>query len=208
MTLATLIGAVVVLSFVARSSNPVSRANFRRIEVGMPQAEVCSLLGAPEYEVEELGLVYGPETYTVNFGQSDEERRRRGFRDYRRQQWTSPEISIIVISDSEGKVVCRYSGKGREPYWLALLRSWLSRWRPPASVPVDQKKTGSQPVNGSRLGLCSNATRTPEAIRGPDPPASTSRRGTRKQPPSPRGRGRIASRKAAGSAGTSWCKTI
>jgi WD40 repeat protein len=83
---------------------------------------------APEYDAEELGLVDGPETYTVNFGQSYEERRQRGFRDYRRQQWTSPEISIIVISEPEGRVVCRYGGKGREPYWLALLRSWLSRW--------------------------------------------------------------------------------
>ena len=129
MTLAVLTVAVVVLSSVARPANPVSRDNFRRIEVGMARAEVRGLLRPPKYEAEEVSLVTGPETYAVTFGQSGEEERRRGFRKVRRQQWTSSEISIIVISDAKGTVVCRYSGEGREPYLLALLRSWLSRWQ-------------------------------------------------------------------------------
>jgi hypothetical protein len=123
-----MVGAVVVLWFVAWPEDPVSRANFRGIEVGMPVAEVCRVLGAPQVDVEELGMVGGPGTYSVNFGPSAEEQRRRGFRVCRRQQWSSPDITIIVISDPEGQVVCRYSGEGQEPYWLARLRSWLSRW--------------------------------------------------------------------------------
>ena len=64
-------------------------------------------------QIVESGLVDGPETYVTNRDQSDDERRRRGFRDYRRQQWTSPEIEIIAIINADGRVVCRYSCAGR-----------------------------------------------------------------------------------------------
>jgi hypothetical protein len=105
--------------------NPITRANFDRIRVGMSQAELYGLLGAPQYQTVESGLVEGPETYATNRDQSDEERRRRGFREYRRQQWTSSEVTIIVISEPQGRVVCRYSGDGQTRDWLAFLRSWL-----------------------------------------------------------------------------------
>jgi hypothetical protein len=38
------------------------------------------------------------------------------------------EIEIVVVCDLDGRVVCRYSGEGHKPYWIALVRSWLSRW--------------------------------------------------------------------------------
>jgi len=125
--LATLTG-VVALVLVPLFKNPVSRANFGRIHVGMSQAEVYRLLGQPEYQSVELGLVDGPETYTINFGQTVEERRRRGFREYQREQWCASGITITVIADLDhGRVVCRYIVEG-EPNWIAVLRSWLSRW--------------------------------------------------------------------------------
>jgi len=34
----------------------------------MSQAEPCGLLGRPQYEALEVGLVEGPEKYAVNFG--------------------------------------------------------------------------------------------------------------------------------------------
>jgi hypothetical protein len=120
--------AVVALLIVLWSPNPVTRANFGRIRIGMSQAELHRLLGAPDYQTVESGLVDGPETYITNRDLSDEERQRRGFRDCRRQQWTSPEVTIVVISDTDGQVVCRYSGDGQRSGWLTFLRSWLSRW--------------------------------------------------------------------------------
>jgi hypothetical protein len=126
--LAALAVASVVLSFVPWSSNPVSRANFGRIQLGMSQAEVHSLLGKPGIQTVQLGLVTGPDRYVTNFSQSVEECRQRGFRDYQWQQWISTELSIVVVFDLESRVVCRYAGPGEKPYWIEVLQSWLSRW--------------------------------------------------------------------------------
>jgi hypothetical protein len=124
--LATAVAAVAVV-FVSWPRETVTRANFQRIQVGMSQAELWALFGRPEYDTVELGLVPGPETFTVNFDQSDDERHRRGFRNYRRQQWTSREITIVVISEPDGGVVCRYSCEGQWRGWREFLRSWVSR---------------------------------------------------------------------------------
>jgi hypothetical protein len=123
--LATAVAAVAV-GFVWWPREAVTRANFQLIQVGMSQADLCDLLGRPDYDTVELGLVQGPETYTVNFSQSDDERHRRGFRNYRHQQWTASEITIVVISDPEGHVVCRYSSEGQGRRWFDSLRSWVS----------------------------------------------------------------------------------
>jgi hypothetical protein len=121
------IGLVSLLLFLRSSTppSPVTRANFQRIEVGMSQSDLRSLLGAPEYDATELGRINGPDSYSLNFIQSEKERRQSGYRDYRRQQWTSSECSIIVISDPERKVVCRYTREGQKPARLAFFRSWL-----------------------------------------------------------------------------------
>jgi hypothetical protein len=118
---ALLAAAAVATMFFLWPRRAVTLANFQRIQLGMSQADLCSLLGQPEYDTVELGLVRGPETYSLNFHESEKERLRRGFRDYRRQQWTSSEIMIIVISDPDGSVVCRYSGDGQRPGWLDVL---------------------------------------------------------------------------------------
>jgi hypothetical protein len=40
----------------------------------------------------------------------------------------SAEVEIVVISDTEGRVVCKYSGPGHGTGWFTRLRLWLSRW--------------------------------------------------------------------------------
>jgi hypothetical protein len=114
--------ATFMLALVLWPHGTVTRANFQRIRVGMSQADLRDLLGQPEYDTVELGLVKGSETYSLNFTESEEKRRERGFRNYRRQQWSSSEITIIAISDLEGSVVCRYAGGGQRRSWLDLLR--------------------------------------------------------------------------------------
>jgi hypothetical protein len=125
---AALACAAIALLLLLWPPNPVTRANLARIRVGMSQAELHRVLGAPEYQTVEWGLVDGPETYITNRDQGEEERRRRGFREYRRQQWTSSEVTIIVIAEPHGQVVCRYSGEGQRRDWFAFLRSWWRRW--------------------------------------------------------------------------------
>ena len=101
-------------------------------------------------QIVESGLVDGPETYVTNRDQSDEERRRRGFRDYRRQQWTSLEIEIVAIIDADGRVVCRYSGAGQN--------SRLAR--PPAGLAVAMvlKEFGGSRFAGKRTSGRSTTT--------------------------------------------------
>jgi hypothetical protein len=111
--------------------NKITRENFRKINLGMPQAELSELMGAPEVSSTGLGKVEGPETYTINPALSAAEQRARGFREYRFQQWTSSDILIVVITDAEGTVVCRYCGEGPKVHWFPVIRSWLPPWGSP-----------------------------------------------------------------------------
>jgi hypothetical protein len=128
IALAVLAIALAVLAIIFRPRLRVTQANFHRIQIGMSQAELSALLGPPELQVLESGLVEGPEKYITNSSQTEEQARQRGFRDYHRQQWASSEITIIAISDPEGRVACRYSAGGRTADWLDYLRSWLPPW--------------------------------------------------------------------------------
>jgi hypothetical protein len=123
-----LIGAVLVLMLWPQER--ITRQNFGRIRLGMSQAEIHQLLGSPHYQVVEIGLVREPELYATNRWLSTEEKRRSGYRDYRREQWSSPELSISVIMDLQGEVVCRYTGPGHrwEWNWITFLRARLPRW--------------------------------------------------------------------------------
>jgi hypothetical protein len=120
-------GIVVVLIPVMQGSSPVTRANFDKIQIGTPLAEVHRMLGPPEFHTVEFGLVEAPGSYITRPGDGEEEARRRGFKQYRRQQWNSSEFDIIVISDIEDRVVYRYGGPGQGFDLLVLLRRWWSR---------------------------------------------------------------------------------
>ncbi len=101
----------------------ITKANFDKIQIGMSQEELRRLLGPPEFDKVEVGLVKDPNTYSITLSTPPEELRRQGHKDYRWQQWTSSEISIVVVSDMEGQVVCRYPGPGQEWDWREFLRS-------------------------------------------------------------------------------------
>jgi hypothetical protein len=127
LTAAGIVCVVGAALFVAWPKNPITRANVARLQIGISQAELRHLLGEPDSQIVESGLVDGPEHYITNRDLSDDERRRRGFREYRREEWTSAEVDVVVISDTEGRVVCKYSGPGQPTDWFARLRFWLSR---------------------------------------------------------------------------------
>jgi hypothetical protein len=124
--MAVIVIAALVLSMVLWER--VTRQKLGAIRIGMSQAELRHLLGPPDNRVVETGLVNGPGHYSTNSFLSEDEKRRMGFRTYQREQWSSREVSIVVISDLQGKAVCRYAGPGHKRDWISLLRAWLSRW--------------------------------------------------------------------------------
>lgn len=111
----------------------VTLANFGKIEVGMAESQVREILGrGPAYRNIELGLVTDPGNYSENSTLNFYELKRRGYRDYQRAQWNSDEITICVIFEMSGRVVCRYSGEGQprvnwSDYFVAIIRRQLAK---------------------------------------------------------------------------------
>jgi hypothetical protein len=122
----TLALVIAVVGYANKIRNTATRENFAKIVIGMSQAQVHEIFGPPDIKTMELGLVEGPDRYTINMSQSIEERRARGFEMYSHEQWSSGEITVTAILDSEGKVVCRYSGSG-QPGWRERLLASLPR---------------------------------------------------------------------------------
>ena len=113
ISVAVTVGVLALLVFVWPKGH-VTRASFAKIRIGMSQSELHDLLGcAPDHRAMDLGRVDGPDRYAVNFAIDPKELRRKGYQDYWREQWTSAEVTITVITDLKGQVVCRYSGGGQ-----------------------------------------------------------------------------------------------
>jgi hypothetical protein len=123
------LAVVAVLVLVLWPWQKVTKNNFGKIRVGMSQDELYQLLGSPEYQVVELGIVRDPNTYGTNGWLGSEEKQRLGCQEYQREHWSSSEIFIAAISDIEGRVVCRYMGPGQKRDWLTLFWSWTARHR-------------------------------------------------------------------------------
>jgi hypothetical protein len=115
--------AVATLVFGLWPKQKITKANFNKIQIGVPQGELCRLLGNPEFDAVELGTVRDAKNYATNDYYKRDQLLGMGYQDFRHQQWISSEISINVISDLNGDVVCRYSGPGREQDWREFLRS-------------------------------------------------------------------------------------
>lgn len=115
------------VAFVLWPRERVTLANFQKIDLGMSQADVTALLGTPGIQVAELGFITDEKTYSVNFSLDKDDLRRKGHRDYLFQQWDSREIVIVVISDQDGHVVCKYSNDGRKWSWRELIPSSIRR---------------------------------------------------------------------------------
>ena len=120
--------AVGVLVFSLLMREKVTQQNFDKIRVGMSQAELHALLGQPGYQAKEFGLVDGPNLFTTNHHITKDEALQRGFKAYRFEQWYSPDLYIIVISDLQGRVVSRYNGRGRRSNWAAMILQRMTGW--------------------------------------------------------------------------------
>lgn len=121
--------AIVVLAgvFFLLARETVSPANFERLQIGLSQAEVHELLGAPRGGWNDVGKVTGPEQYATNFSQDKQSLLAKGYQEYLREQWSAREITIIAIFDQDRRLVCRYKHPGQETSWLALLRGWFGK---------------------------------------------------------------------------------
>ena len=107
LLIALLVSAV--LSFSPR----VTAENYARIDVGMAMADVEQILGKPKYDDTEYGVIGNTGAYVTNYSLSDQEKLEIGYQKYRRLQWTSPEITIVVVFDSNGLAATRYRSEGQ-----------------------------------------------------------------------------------------------
>ena len=129
------VGVLAVLVAISLKGR-VTHASFARIRIGMSRDELHALLGRkPDIQVMNVGKVNGPDNYLTRPGADPKELRGEGYQDYRFEQWTSAEVSIMVITDLKDQVVCRYSGEGQgriRDFW-----NWLSAWfkKPTTSSP-------------------------------------------------------------------------
>ena len=113
--------AIVVLAgvFFLLAHETVTPANFGRLRIGLSQAEVHELLGPPRGRWNDVGNVTGPDQYATNCTQDKESLLAKGYQEYLREQWSSPEITIIAVFDQDRRLVCRYRRPGQESSWLA-----------------------------------------------------------------------------------------
>lgn len=90
----------------------ITPLTFAKIRLGMSPQELRGLLVSPDFQAIEFGRIDGQERYFTNSIQTQDERRRRGYREYKREQWSSRQLTIIAVSSLDGRVVARYTGSG------------------------------------------------------------------------------------------------
>jgi hypothetical protein len=106
----------------------VTKANFDSIEIGMSLDEVHELLGGrPDYEWYAKGRVEDPTTFVTTMNRMVE--KDLGHADYSVRQWQSTELAIMVVTDQDGRVACRYSHDPGPQPWYAPLLEMLGRLR-------------------------------------------------------------------------------
>lgn len=91
----------------------VTAESYAQIDVGMSLADVERILGKPRSDNAEYGVVGETGAYVINNSLSEQEKLEMGYRKYRRLQWMSHEITIVVVFDSNGRVATRYRGEGQ-----------------------------------------------------------------------------------------------
>jgi hypothetical protein len=101
----------------------VTLSNFGSIEVDVPLKEVEALLGrGPDHIWKTLGRVESPDVFVTNADPIVQEKMTH--RMYHLYQWQSSELTIVVVVDEAGKVVCRYqSGPVVEPWYVRFLQT-------------------------------------------------------------------------------------
>lgn len=113
-----------LFALVHRRESRISRANYASLRTGMNERDIQRLLGPPDFAERRLALVTAEEGaggYTINSLQSSATLRKRGFADYRFLQWTSPQLTIHVVTDGRGELATRYKSSGQEQTWTQRL---------------------------------------------------------------------------------------
>ena len=80
----------------------------------MTISDVQQLLGHPDYDDIEFGVIGSTGAYVTNDLLTDDEKRKLGYQKYRRLQWTSRELSIIVVFDMHEQVATCSRGDGHD----------------------------------------------------------------------------------------------
>jgi hypothetical protein len=96
-------------------------------EVRDPQRSLYALPEPPHWRKNQVGEVRDGRL-SINTAESDETLRRRGYRGYQWETWSSTDVTITFISDLDGVVACAYTGPGQTPYWITWLRAQWRRW--------------------------------------------------------------------------------
>jgi len=102
-----------LIAYKLSQPDPVNKDNFRAIAIGMTRPHLEELFGDPDTENLEIGIVNDPSSYSTNHSHPAETLRQMGYGDYKRLQWSSRDITIVVILDKQDETVCRYHAEGQ-----------------------------------------------------------------------------------------------
>jgi hypothetical protein len=106
--------AIYVLYF-----GPTVQEQFDRIEIGSQLSDVERLLGRPSDIASRMkGRIENDAIFVANANPPPDVRDH--YRFFNLHQWNASELTIIVVTDDDGKVACKYTSKG-------VLASWYQR---------------------------------------------------------------------------------
>lgn len=107
----------------------VTQASFDKLGMEMTFSEVDELFGREPDQVRNIhGIVLDESTFTTHIPEGTQPEDQRV---YRVHQWTSAELTAVVIFE-KGRVVCRYARDGQpdawhQRFWRAVDRSLRKR---------------------------------------------------------------------------------
>ena len=93
----------------------VSQATFDKVELGMTFTEVDDLFRRkPDHFTNVDGTVHDPSTFLIHYSTG---RAAVTHPTHRLHQWTSSELTAVVVFNRDGLVVCRYTGESQPDAW-------------------------------------------------------------------------------------------
>ena len=100
---------------------PTMREQFDRIEIGMPLAGAVALLGQPPDLASRIkGRIEDPSTFVTNANPPADVRDLH--RHYNFNQWNFTDLTIVVVTNDDSEIVCRYaSNENLAPWYQRLL---------------------------------------------------------------------------------------
>lgn len=121
---------LVVVAIFRLLQDGITRETFSRIEVGAGLQEVETLLRRKADHSERIrGSVADADTFLFDADPNDQI-------DFGFHQWNASQITIVVITDAEGRVVCRYCSTP-PPAWQQTLTNVRRNLRTRAQIEAD-----------------------------------------------------------------------